>query len=207
MQNTIFLSTLSLRRATQASILLLRIVAISIHALLAESDQNPKEKILSPEQFLSTLSLRRATHCGTLATHTISISIHALLAESDFGTIKTPNPIMHFYPRSPCGERRLLGRVQSFFPWISIHALLAESDLRAGLPLAQSAQISIHALLAESDRPCIQLKTRNLQFLSTLSLRRATLRRLATRARPSNFYPRSPCGERCATSPASSVLN
>ena len=33
-------------------------------------------------------------------------------------------------------------------------------------------------------------------FLSTLSLRRATLRRSAQSGRPGDFYPRSPCGER-----------
>ena len=36
-------------------------------------------------------------------------------------------------------------------------------------------------------------------FLSTLSLRRATLRKLRNPSRPGNFYPRSPCGERQQT--------
>ena len=100
---------------------------------------------------------------------------------------------------------------------ISIHALLAESD--AGLPLAHPAgEISIHALLAESD---ISQRTREAlarKFQSTLSLRRATPHRRgvcvpgsisihallaesdtlvsAASSRPSNFNPRSPCGER-----------
>ena len=56
---------------------------ISIHALLAESDQlyinRPTETII----FLSTLSLRRATIHDFPALHHILISIHALLAESD----------------------------------------------------------------------------------------------------------------------------
>ena len=56
---------------------------------------------------------------------------------------------------------------------ISIHALLAESDsLNINGPL-KAGQISIHALLAESDR----------------------LRYFARFCR-SDFYPRSPCGER-----------
>ena len=79
---------------------------------------------------------------------------------------------LHFYPRSPCGERR-----EAFMAlWneyvISIHALLAESD-PAGKVRPWASHISIHALLAESDRPGIT-------------------RYYAGR----HFYPRSPCGER-----------
>ena len=79
----IFLSTLSLRRATPT--------------------QQRKTKT---NEFLSTLSLRRATFfLGTLFAN-IAISIHALLAESDGRAhIKTDHH-HDFYPRSPCGERR-----------------------------------------------------------------------------------------------------
>ena len=57
----IFLSTLSLRRATDVNNPVFAVTSISIHALLAESDEpaptgNDKHNI-----FLSTLSLRRAT--------------------------------------------------------------------------------------------------------------------------------------------------
>ena len=79
--------------------------------------------------------------------------------------------------------------------------------------------ISIHALLAESDVSSFQLLKPRIAFLSTLSLRRATLIlddikqcaqiisihallaesdpaiKIVTIAVP-NFYPRSPCGER-----------
>ena len=81
--------------------------------------------------FLSTLSLRRATPWhGVVIT-----SLH------------------HFYPRSPCGERR-------FGP---------------GVGGAQQ-RISIHALLAESDPWYISLEDwQTSLFLSTLSLRRATV--------------------------------
>ena len=57
----------------------------------------------------------------------------------------------HFYPRSPCGERLVVGDVMGKALAISIHALLAESDL-------------IQAMARLMGR----------QFLSTLSLRRAT---------------------------------
>ena len=56
---------------------------------------------------------------------------------------------MHFYPRSPCGERRAYESDSRVID-ISIHALLAESDQRA-VPDKGAGNISIHALLAESD--------------------------------------------------------
>ena len=125
----LFLSTLSLRRATK-----LRCTPAHI------------------QSFLSTLSLRRATcryrpicgqrsnfyprsPCGERpipfqsASRPLIISIHALLAESD-NRILVNRPIKprHFYPRSPCGERH----EEYWDNWqgwhISIHALLAESD-------------------------------------------------------------------------------
>ena len=148
----------------------------------------------------------------------VSISIHALLAESDPGKVNVVEPglaflstlslrratIMftgilahhtHFYPRSPCGER---------------HSVRPETRQRDA--------ISIHALLAESDRGRQPALSQSSEFLSTLSLRRATQKRmhqLSPKAisihallaesdhAPShslylrnNFYPRSPCGER-----------
>ena len=58
---TSFLSTLSLRRATRRSVKLFRQNYISIHALLAESDQRETKANENRYKFLSTLSLRRAT--------------------------------------------------------------------------------------------------------------------------------------------------
>ena len=56
------------------------------------------------------------------------ISIHALLAESDRDDAERAGQSIHFYPRSPCGERlRSLPQVRQR-RMISIHALLAESD-------------------------------------------------------------------------------
>ena len=57
----IFLSTLSLRRATFANFEGFFWWVISIHALLAESDVMHSLKLANPVLFLSTLSLRRAT--------------------------------------------------------------------------------------------------------------------------------------------------
>ena len=147
----LFLSTLSLRRATKEVEKLSRVTVISIHALLAESDILQRHLTLSNNhfyprspcgerlpgavtspaviRFLSTLSLRRATprNCPVWS------------------------PRRYFYPRSPCGER-----------------LPADLQIRAAL------NISIHALLAESDGGSGVGSWPHVIFLSTLSLRRAT---------------------------------
>ena len=123
-----FLSTLSLRRATTSLVVIGTNCVISIHALLAESD-----------------------HVNAADFHFCGISIHALLAESDGKQPKKARQRrFYFYPRSPCGERRCAGRLQSGWTDISIHALLAESDRPLWLQ-SRLAAISIHALLAESD--------------------------------------------------------
>ena len=191
----IFLSTLSLRRATfrqnyecfEWIISIHALLAesdgwtlningpmkISIHALLAESDRAPQPPQGESSIFLSTLSLRRATCRNGQNVKSRHISIHALLAESD---VKNASTYLNIF--------------------ISIHALLAESDVSAllvngGVPsflstlslrratrnsqnIKRRHNISIHALLAESDR--------------APSITPAPSRR--------NFYPRSPCGER-----------
>ena len=61
----------------------------------------------------------------------------------------------------------------------------------------KSISISIHALLAESDYSTTCEYLTAYPFLSTLSLRRATSTPPAAACDAStNFYPRSPCGER-----------
>ena len=124
----LFLSTLSLRRATWIWLTPCSRTEISIHALLAESDRlyrpaRPLQGIsihaLLAESdvhydhddvmrliFLSTLSLRRATGCRTSKTQSFMISIHALLAESDPQPAQLHSFQPYFYPRSPCGERQ-----------------------------------------------------------------------------------------------------
>ena len=124
-----------------------------------------------------------------------AISIHALLAESDFGARCGAACVADFYPRSPCGERpgQLGGQRQP--PAISIHALLAESD-----PGIQRLVALLRQFLSTlSLRRATRLRfcwARLLAFLSTLSLRRATWWLGLEHPHPGNFYPRSPCGER-----------
>ena len=83
------------------------------------------------------------------------ISIHALLAESD------------------CSDW-----IKYSYEVISIHALLAESDQEA-VRYGRKGRISIHALLAESDHSANRVVCGEAEFQSTLSLRRATICRIA----------------------------
>ena len=102
-------------------------------------------------RFLSTLSLRRATTTGRLTGAIFSISIHALLAESD-----------------GCGACRPTGQC------ISIHALLAESDRT--IPRIATTNKHFYPRSPCGERllhPASILISR--AFLSTLSLRRATV--------------------------------
>ena len=125
-------------------------------------------------KFLSTLSLRRATREPTAfrTPHHKFLSTLSLRRATP-GKIRILNDILYFYPRSPCGERPLKGFAMRWNTCISIHALLAESDIVYALKLA-------NAML----------------FLSTLSLRRATANYFARYPQCQHFYPRSPCGER-----------
>ena len=146
--------------------------------------------------FLSTLSLRRATGgpggknavilyfyprspCGERplpwpATPRPRLFLSTLsLRRATLYSSSSSTPAVHFYPRSPCGER--------------------QDDI---LLQEQTEQISIHALLAESDC-CARCLCWGLnEFLSTLSLRRATFSVFASPFSIFYFYPRSPCGER-----------
>ena len=123
-----FLSTLSLRRATVAKSYLLSVVAYFYpRSPCGERQSIFKNSILS-SLFLSTLSLRRATSLTTYFDTSSMISIHALLAESDSHGNNRNFHHSDFYPRSPCGERLVVGDVMGKGLAISIHALLAESD-------------------------------------------------------------------------------
>ena len=123
--------------------------------------------------FLSTLSLRRATRVARTPTMEVTISIHALLAESDSPSTFFYIILQNFYPRSPCGERPASSLPFRAVWIISIHALLAESDI-----FNTCRAKPIHAFLSTLSlrRATVILRKRNTpsQFLSTLSLRRAT---------------------------------
>ncbi len=195
-ENQTFLSTLSLRRATNVELHDWPPIRISIHALLAESDEHAYQLVLWVLRFLSTLSLRRATlvnklfeyiqadfyprsPCGERPTKKVSstrlyVFLSTLsLRRATRGSVARGVMAIYFYPRSPCGERHRKFVVPGVHAGISIHALLAESDCLCRLRRPVH-QISIHALLAESDLRIRVVPKRPSIFLSTLSLRRAT---------------------------------
>ena len=146
----LFLSTLSLRRATVAG--------------------SCRNGVIG---FLSTLSLRRAT-IFAVRPYDAPIFLSTLsLRRATFERLINPNGHAHFYPRSPCGERPGCQRpcerpTRDFYPrspcgerlmdtLILTNAMLFLSTLslrratrRPGL-FFQYFWISIHALLAESD--------------------------------------------------------
>ena len=100
-----------------------------------------------------------------------------------------------FYPRSPCGERRADCNCRSADPDFYPRSPCGERQARRA-SRQQPAGISIHALLAESDRRRTYRQGEEREFLSTLSLRRATTPLISRITRRQYFYPRSPCGER-----------
>ena len=124
---------------------------ISIHALLAESDAKRLGNALEHLHFYPRSPCGERLEQSSSYNAYLEISIHALLAESDANGCTTVPDFRYFYPRSPCGERRGCAQYCIRARVISIHALLAESDVR-GEHHANSQQ----------------------EFLSTLSLRRAT---------------------------------
>ena len=215
----IFLSTLSLRRATLFAVHVRAVHGISIHALLAESDAVPQqengqaatisihallaesdvprrdisayhrdfyprspcgERLTYQRQINQKSNFYPRSPCGErlwpglLARPFFIISIHALLAESDFTSVVSSTGTMDFYPRSPCGERPRRCRAASsaayFYPRSPCGERLGCLKL-----LVTLIPISIHALLAESDCECWMVLNHLLRFLSTLSLRRATV--------------------------------
>ena len=156
-----FLSTLSLRRATVHLLPRAGGVAISIHALLAESDQavavtgGQTAKFLSTlslrratldfsyilhlQAFLSTLSLRRATLKRQEEQRKFDISIHALLAESDVETRAAAFAGSVFLSTLSLRRATWAAGSQQAGAAISIHALLAESDSSSSFLISRSA--------------------------------------------------------------------
>ena len=128
---------------------------ISIHALLAESDNILCAVSVQVGRFLSTLSLRRATNCTSI------------------GRPKR----LYFYPRSPCGERPLSQSSAKSTPEISIHALLAESDIINNV-INRLDKIFLSTLSLRRATSSVNTADKEARFLSTLSLRRATVHAL-----------------------------
>ena len=129
LMNRLFLSTLSLRRATQqksgdgktnvnfyprspcgerqgTQLTVADVYKISIHALLAESDATEAATTANEALFLSTLSLRRATkHFAGAKLHDPDFYPRSPCGERPHSAGPWQAGRMDFYPRSPCGER------------------------------------------------------------------------------------------------------
>ena len=101
----LFLSTLSLRRATVTVLGIQHRVGISIHALLAESDKRVITRNTLHELFLSTLSLRRATSFMLYDTSSLIFLSTLSLRRATVAPVLEAGGSRYFYPRSPCGER------------------------------------------------------------------------------------------------------
>ena len=168
-----FLSTLSLRRATNAR----RSINTEFNNFYPRSPCGERRvaqgAIAGDKVFLSTLSLRRATRFQAADISTRRISIHALLAESDSQQSGRTTSTTYFYPRSPCGERLSKRATPARHPYFYPRSPCGErlTEMRVAL---DDIKISIHALLAESDCQDTGKWPLPSRFLSTLSLRRAT---------------------------------
>ena len=147
----LFLSTLSLRRATTV----------------------PSGRHIIDTNFYPRSPCGERPDTLTDDVSTGGISIHALLAESDQTETLKVSALCNFYPRSPCGERHRYGRpidVQLvFLSTLSLRRATAVqntkidelNDFYPRSPCGERQQakafkvsplcISIHALLAESD--------------------------------------------------------
>ena len=170
---------------------------ISIHALLAESDadrigyavrllyfyprspcgERPQEVSVrrGVALFLSTLSLRRATSSQRLSALQLfqflsTLSLRRATRHWQTGQSRT----RHFYPRSPCGER----------PVVDVRRATGTADFYPRSPCGERPPKG-------SDNT-----GKSQVFLSTLSLRRATIEEVSKYVVKDYFYPRSPCGER-----------
>ena len=192
----LFLSTLSLRRATVNGdvlsscfvnfyprspcgerrpnpVSIVIAIIISIHALLAESD-NLRVVDGSKSSIISIHALLAESDVTVLGIqHKVGISIHALLAESDSQQPPGTTSTTYFYPRSPCGERPqtrpLLPPCFDFYP-------RSPCGERLYCPRVMvSPTLYFYPRSPCGERLCwVQSRRR----------------------RSSDFYPRSPCGER-----------
>ena len=169
----VFLSTLSLRRATAARSAQDAKTAISIHALLAESDGHRSDRDRCWRGISIHALLAESDECWPQRYLKTGISIHALLAESD----SSPQP-----------------QLPSCLGFLSTLSLRRAT--KQPFSIFYGRAISIHALLAESDLTMFPVTVTIFPFLSTLSLRRATHGTCPGLFVGDHFYPRSPCGER-----------
>ena len=123
----IFQSTLSVRRATRAASVHRRVEEISIHALRKESDDRASDSPTHPNRFQSTLSVRRATvnHHNTSISSLFQSTLSVRRATTPFSRAAALPEFQSTLSvrRATFAEREHVSRL-----FISIHALRKESD-------------------------------------------------------------------------------
>ena len=147
------------------------------------------------------------------------ISIHALLAESDLLYAMGYHRHRNFYPRSPCGERPTPRGCPASSPRPYFYPRSPCGERRPGLSTPLLGRRYFYPRSPCGERPYGRINDiSRLIFLSTLSLRRATIsadeissnltisihallaesdqRSWPLPPKTRYFYPRSPCGER-----------
>ena len=145
-----FQSTHSLRSATRTWPRLVKNVAVSIHALLAECD------LFNNSGHLISGCFNPRTPCGVRRKKPFrqssrqTVSIHALLAECDFSSTRGCAASTSFNPRTPCGVRQAASNASEHLRrFQSTHSL--RSATYSPLSIDERKHVSIHALLAECD--------------------------------------------------------
>ena len=210
-----FLSTLSLRRATSDPKQIENFVFISIHALLAESDDCLLGRVADGHDFYPRSPCGERPDPFRLVGQGRDFYPRSPCGERRRAKTITAE-ISNFYPRSPCGERPARPTANNattkFLSTLSLRRatipanydatsakFLSTLSLRrataAVWPQPPAIPISIHALLAESDRekPCGVPSIAHFYPRSPCGERPSVS---AHRQTVSDFYPRSPCGER-----------
>ena len=169
---------------------------ISIHAPREGSDARKGPGSVEYSIFLSTLPARGATASQFFGFDVNQISIHAPREGSDSRLCRQPRRRQNFYPRSPRGERP--GAIHEGVNEAYFYPRSPRGERRHYSMDAQDTvpYISIHAPREGSDSSGEVTETPVYVFLSTLPARGATHRFLALNGHSSNFYPRSPRGER-----------
>ena len=216
----LFLSTLSLRRATKISrsnqtivsyfyprspcgerhthdFTALHDIFISIHALLAESDvENPLRQVVNRRISIHALLAESDPENIMLLFAIAKISIHALLAESD-----APSHSLYLRNRKFLSTLSLRRATRPQPPKARVlKRFLSTLSLRRATRRAsrqqRAGEISIHALLAESDHPSLSGTARHTYFYPRSPCGERLRGWCLNINGPMNFYPRSPCGER-----------
>ena len=112
------------------------------------------------------------------------------------GTLSdTSDVTANFYPRSPCGERppKVLRHCTTYL-FLSTLSLRRATKTRSQPGKPRALFLSTLSLRRATLFGVIHME--KIAFLSTLSLRRATSPRSISSMTHTHFYPRSPCGER-----------